>query len=165
MLKTEKNLTITVCKIFDFTKLVESNWHLSELYTLSNPTSLSVFPFTSVQISDNLSTTILLYWLMGINLYVLSIPFVSIKSVNKILKFICILPTLCLLRKSIPFAKMYINNSKNLTPGVNPVSACVFCGNWNTQPFLPQTAQSFDYWAFLDRRHTVSTVLPLSHKI
>ena len=31
---------------------------------------------------------------MGINLYVLSIPFVSIKSVNKILKFICILPTL-----------------------------------------------------------------------
>lgn len=58
---------------------------------------------------------------------------------------------------TLPFAKMYINNSENLTPGVNPFPHVSSAETETHNPFCQKWRNPLIYWAFLDRRHTVST--------
>ena len=65
-----------------------------------------------------------------------------------LLEFSPSLYLLSLLRKSIPFAKMYIDNSENFTPGVNQFPHCHSAETETHIYFCPKSPKPFDLLDF-----------------
>lgn len=66
-------------------------------------------------------------------------------------------PYTLLLRKGIPFAKMYIDNSENLTPGVNQFPHCHSVETETHIHFCPKAGEIFDLPGFSRHQNDCST--------